>query len=253
MNYLFLSIIIAVLLLAELIIIAPTLIKRTARLKKDATGGDIVLSRRTKVCLLVEMALRGLLIILQIVLAVMSKEYSLEAALLLFGVGQILGHGIGVVITLTSVCLLFITWKKERETRAGDEGVIRCNVRYKYMPLKEYIERHLITRIGFTPPGYIATEVIVDDPESLIDAVIEHKCYISSVLWWDNVRVGIGSPIGYGGPGDPRSEEFFFSETLICREFESNTTKNEYKAYLDEVWKMHRERNLYPAFDIKPC
>lgn len=128
MNYLFLSVIIAVLLLVELVIIAPTLIKRTARLKKNATGGDIVLSRKTKVCLLVEMALRGLLIILQIVLAVMSKEYSLEAALLLFGVGQILGHGIGVVITLTSVCLLVITRKKERETQeqsavAGAEKV----------------------------------------------------------------------------------------------------------------------------------
>ena len=119
------------------------------------------------------------------------------------------------------------------------------------MSLRDYIEKHLITRIGITPPGYIASEIIVDDPKSLIDTVAQNKCYISSILWWDNVRINEGSPIGYGGPIDPRSEEHFFSETVICQKFEPNTSENEYHAYLDEIRQTHSEYNLYPAFDIK--
>lgn len=120
MNYLFLSVVIMFLQVAEIFVIAPTLIKRRAQRKKtvpdNRSAADIVLSRTSKYCLYIEMILRGLLIIIQIILAVISKEYSFAAALLLFGVGQILGRGFGALITITSISLLVITHRKESST-----------------------------------------------------------------------------------------------------------------------------------------
>lgn len=121
------------------------------------------------------------------------------------------------------------------------------------MKIDDYIIKHTITKIGVSLPNYIICEVIVDDPFELIPVVKNNNCYISQIGWWEHSEITTGSTIGYGGPRDPRSPEmYYFAETDICRNFNSNTKEEEYYEYLDQIIDSYPHHNLVPAFDIKP-
>ena len=118
--------------------------------------------------------------------------------------------------------------------------------------IEQYLEKHLIVRIGLTIPGYICCEVIVDNPAELIAVVKKAKCYISGIRWWDRAEIESGSSIGYGGPLDPRDpDRMFFAETDICREFDASVKEKEYNEYFEQVRSAYPNHELYPAFDIK--
>ena len=75
------------------------------------------------------------------------------------------------------------------------------------MKIEDYLNDHTIIKIGVSPPGYICSEVIVDNPAELISIIRENGCYIAEIRWWDCVEIVSGSSIGYGGPRDPRGPD----------------------------------------------
>ena len=120
------------------------------------------------------------------------------------------------------------------------------------MELLAYLKKHIIVTVGKpSAKNCIVVEAIVDNPEQLIEKVIECNCYISEIRWWDRALISSKSKIGYGGTIDLRGEkEYYFAETDICSLFKSDTTIDEYISYINDIKNKHIEYDLYPAFDI---
>ncbi len=118
--------------------------------------------------------------------------------------------------------------------------------------LDSFVSNHLILKNGNTSLEYAWVELIVDDPIGLLKVVHHSNCYVSEILWWDRVEIGKSSPIGYGGPRDPRKPwDHYFAETYLQKSFDKNTTLESYFEYLEEVRQNYPDRNLFPGFDIK--
>lgn len=118
------------------------------------------------------------------------------------------------------------------------------------MTVKEFLSSHAIIQTGVNLEKYLCCETIVDDPIGLVRILAQSEYYISSILWWDRVRMNEGSIIGYGGVVDRRFPEYFFAETDICEEFAVNTTAQDYLAYLQRVKEQYSQHDLHPSFDI---
>ncbi len=119
------------------------------------------------------------------------------------------------------------------------------------MSLNLYLTNHLIVQCGIPSSEFICSEAIVENPDELISAVRQTNYYISHVRWWDYVKIGDVSPIGYGGTRDPRNPNYYFAETDICRDFDTATTDKEYRDYLLQVKEKYSGYNILPAFDVK--
>ncbi|MCH5317349.1 MAG: hypothetical protein J1E05_05180 [Eubacterium sp.] len=120
------------------------------------------------------------------------------------------------------------------------------------MKITDYLNQHMIVKIGLTLPEYVCCEIIVDNPKELVPIVRENGCYITAVYWWDRAEIDSGSIIGYGGPRDPRSpNSHFFAETDICRVFNTILQDEEYYKYFDKIKQTYSSYDLFPAFDIK--
>lgn len=119
------------------------------------------------------------------------------------------------------------------------------------MNLNSFFLKHSVVSVGIPIPGKIEfSDVIVDSTDGLISLLGEHY-YISQITWWDRVLISEGSKIGYGGPRDPRDpNKYFFAETDICRQFNSDTQPFEYDNYINEVRDKYTQYDLYPSFDI---
>ena len=119
------------------------------------------------------------------------------------------------------------------------------------MKIEDYLNDHTIIKIGVSPPGYICSEVIVDNPAELISIIRENGCYIAEIRWWDRVEIVSGSSIGYGGPRDPRSpDSHYFAETDIHKVFNTFSQDEDYYEYLSHIQNNYFNFNLFPAFDI---
>lgn len=114
-----------------------------------------------------------------------------------------------------------------------------------------FLSNHVIVQAGVQLPDYICTELIVDNPNELISLVQKSEYYISHICWWDYVKIGYSSSLGYGGRRNPREPDYYFAETDICRDFEMTATANEYYDYLVKVKNKFSCFNIFPAFDIK--
>ena len=120
------------------------------------------------------------------------------------------------------------------------------------MNIHDFLNKHMIVKIGAAPLEYVCSELIVDNPEELIDVVLETGCFISSIRWWERTHLLSTPNLGYGGPLDPRCpSSYFFAETDLEQEFDEGTLKNRYIEYLQFVKSRYPQYNLYPAFDIK--
>ena len=120
------------------------------------------------------------------------------------------------------------------------------------MKIQDYLIEHKIIKIGMDLPGYICTEIIVENPEELIKVVEKSNCYISAMRWWEYTEISSTPTIGYGGARDPRDPEgHFFAETDLCMEFSASAHCTEYRSYLSQIKTMHPNLILFPAFDIK--
>lgn len=116
----------------------------------------------------------------------------------------------------------------------------------------EFIEEHRILDVGATLSGELFAEVILDLPHEFIDIVINSDYYISKISWWERAKIHTGSTLGFGGPRDPRApEEFFFSETNICREFGITTTRDEYYSYIKSIHAEYTKISLTPSFELQ--
>lgn len=120
------------------------------------------------------------------------------------------------------------------------------------MSLFEFLKEHTIVTIGnLSMEKCIATETISDDPQKLVEYVIQAGCYISEIRWWHRVEISTQSEIGYGGTLDPRDpNNYYFAETDIVDSFDEKTTIFEYTNYLSRIKTQYKKYDLYPAFDI---
>lgn len=122
------------------------------------------------------------------------------------------------------------------------------------MDIIKFIDEHEIVKIGKASQEDVCPEVIVDDPIGLISIIKQNHCYIYQITWWDRVKLGIGSPIGYGGPLDPRCpNEYFFSETHLSKQFHCKMQNEELFQYFEEVKRDYALYDLIPSFFIKRC
>lgn len=120
------------------------------------------------------------------------------------------------------------------------------------MNISEYLNNHTIVKIGQALSDDVCAEVIVDDPIQLIAVVRENNCYIHSIGWWDRVELLTGSPIGFGGPLDPRCpNEYFFSETHLSKKFDFRLQDKEYIRYFNQIKCEYNLYSLVPSFKIK--
>jgi len=119
------------------------------------------------------------------------------------------------------------------------------------MDLNAYLNKHLIICGGIRIQKFIYSDLIVDNPEEFIFLLSKTNYYISHICWWDYVRVGTISAIGYGGTRDPRDSNYYFAETDLCRNFGSVTTIEEYYNYLFKIKEIYSNYSIFPAFDIK--
>lgn len=124
------------------------------------------------------------------------------------------------------------------------------------MNILQYIKMHMITYVGtgIIEPMVdecLATEVILDDPQEFVNEIIKSNYYISLVRWWHRIPRNTSSPIGYGGPLDPRDRDnFYFAETYIEESFEKSTSAAQYTHYLNKIREQYKDYDIYPAFDI---
>ena len=120
------------------------------------------------------------------------------------------------------------------------------------MSLLQYLKKHIIVSIGsLETDKCVIVEVIVDNPEELLEQVIKNDCYISEIRWWDRTPIFTQSKIGYGGTPDPRDpQNYYFAETDLCNSFGKTTSIPEYVKYLEDIKKQNFMYDLYPAFDI---
>ena len=134
------------------------------------------------------------------------------------------------------------------------------------MTIDDFLQDHLIL-IELLPPdtktlsvqkkindGGVITEILVDKPLDLVKVVLQNGCYVSCIRWWHRVTLNEGSPIGMGGPRDPRDpNNYFFSEVVhIEKAFEQSATEKDYCDYITEISQMYPIYDLYPGFDIEP-
>ena len=130
-------------------------------------------------------------------------------------------------------------------------GYLIIKIEVKQVIFEEYLNKHVIVKIGVTPSEFMCTELIVDDPVEFIATVFKTENFISSIQWWDRVLICDGSELGYGGARDPRApKEYYFAETDIGCEFGENTSEAEYYEYLNKIKQLFDNYDLYPAFDI---
>ena len=116
----------------------------------------------------------------------------------------------------------------------------------------EFIKQHRIVDIGHKLPGELVSEIILDLPFEFIDIVKKSNYYISRISWWERASIHAGSILGLGGPRDPRDpEEFFFSETGICRDFSVTASKTDYCNYIGSIISQYQNLNLFPAFELQ--
>lgn len=101
----------------------------------------------------------------------------------------------------------------------------------------------------------VGTDLIVDDYSGLVDLVCNSdKCYISNIIMWERTKIGVPSHMGYGGPVDLRApEEYFFSETIVEKNFAANSSKAEILEFIAQCKMKHPECDLYPGFNIFYC
>lgn len=124
------------------------------------------------------------------------------------------------------------------------------------MDILQYIKMHMITYIGtgIMEPmvdEYLATEVILDDPQKFVNEITKSNYYVSLIRWWHRIPVNTSSSIGYGGPLDPRDpDNFYFAETHIEESFEKSTSYSQYIHYLSKIRDQYKNYDIYPAFDI---
>ena len=118
--------------------------------------------------------------------------------------------------------------------------------------LDKFIAAHEILSVGITPMGYRCTDLIVDDPQGLIDRIAGTNYYISQINWWELTPIAAGGVLGMGGPRDPRApEEQFFSEIVhLSKEFNATSTVEDYRSYIARVKLSYPDADLYPGFDI---
>ena len=115
----------------------------------------------------------------------------------------------------------------------------------------EYIEKHKILEIGFQPSGESFAELILNEPYMFVDVVSQSNYYISTIVWYERAKIHTGSKMGFGGPKDPRSpQDYFFSETSLCKTFDESTRKDEYRSYMDEIQSKYSGVLLFPSFQI---
>lgn len=119
------------------------------------------------------------------------------------------------------------------------------------MDILDYVREHMVLQIGCNLSAHICSEVLVDDPKELVHTIVHNGGYISAISWWERVSFGSKPQMGYGGMRDPRaSEEFYFAETDIGKNFPVGTTECEYLNYLAQTLKSHSDVSLMPAFEI---
>ena len=118
--------------------------------------------------------------------------------------------------------------------------------------IKEHMKEHLIVPVGYLSNDKFETfEVITDNSDELIKFALESGCYISEIRWWDRTHLSTPSPIGYGGPLDPRDpQNYFFAETDICASFNKDSSLGEYSEYLNRIRAEYACYDVYPAFVI---
>ena len=133
-----LNIIFIFLQLVELIIIWPVLWKRRKMRKHKETAeglrNSFIISTPRKFCVYIELGARSLIIVAQLIIAVYTGAYSFWKAVLIFGVGQIYGRGIGAVITGISIYLLLHTHKIEQEKDIAKKTLVPDN---RMMPISD--------------------------------------------------------------------------------------------------------------------
>ncbi len=119
------------------------------------------------------------------------------------------------------------------------------------MDIESYIANHLIIKIGCDSPGYLFTDIIVDDPSELVEVIAGSRYYISGILWWERTLKYEKPKIGAGGIADPRSpHEFCFFETFLSEDFHEASSKQEYYDYFRRIHSIYPTIQLYPSFDI---
>lgn len=117
--------------------------------------------------------------------------------------------------------------------------------------MQEYIKKHRIVESQNNMTDCVCCEIIVDDPIEFVYEVLRHNCYISYILWWDRVKVGEASDIGFGGRLDPRNPaEYWFSETFLNKYFESTATVENYVEYFQNIRKKYPTHDLYPGMNV---
>ncbi len=120
------------------------------------------------------------------------------------------------------------------------------------MNIDKYLEKHLIIKFGSTLPQFAYYEIIVDKPEEFLLFLTNTENYISVIRWWEYTPISVSPRIGYGGKKDPSSpNKYFFAETDVYKNFDSNTEYKEYVSYLKEIRDMYSDILLLPAFNIE--
>lgn len=115
--------------------------------------------------------------------------------------------------------------------------------------MNEYLAQHMI--VGTFPPGYICVDAIVDNPEEFIDVVKTNGYYISEIIMWDRVAIGMDSEIGYGGPADPRAaSEYYFSETFLSKTFQNTDCADICLHFISECFEKYPNYDLFPGFTV---
>ena len=118
------------------------------------------------------------------------------------------------------------------------------------MDIVEFLAEHLIIQSRISSQNYCFLEAIFDNPEDVIILLQKSKYHICHISWWDYVKIGDSSPIGYGGMRDPKNPKYYFAETDICQDFIASTSSEEYCDYFLRIKEMYPNLVLFPSFDI---
>lgn len=120
------------------------------------------------------------------------------------------------------------------------------------MRTEEFIDSHLVIEIGCQVTNYVCSDAIVDNPEALIKIALQDKLHVAQIQWWERTPMQSKPQIGYGGPVDPLSNgKYFFSETMIFKNFDKTATESDYLQYMQEIHSKYACCDLYPSFDIR--
>lgn len=117
--------------------------------------------------------------------------------------------------------------------------------------MEQYIAEHLVIKIGRDSPGYLCTEIIVDNPEEFIERIATSQYFVSGILWWERALLDEHPKLGGGGPLDPRSpNDYWFAETFLEEQFQKDSTKQDYCDYIQRIHALYPSIDLYPGFDV---